>query len=321
MKSSGINFTAFFINFKLLGISVVTIIKTMTLPQSFISRTKLILKDEYPEFENALNSVAPTSIRYNNKFEYKDDNEPVKWCESAFYLKERPLFTADPLFHAGAYYVQEASSMFLEKAINQHFKSAQKVLDLCAAPGGKSTLLAQTLLESCLLVSNEIIRSRAYILAENMTKWGNPNIIVSNNQASDFSDLKYFFDAIVIDAPCSGEGMFRKDAGAIDEWSLDNGIENTRRNNVEKEIAIRIGSLEVVPESNFDIILANIFRNTILDLMDAMLQKLSSKGKIIFSGLLGTDQMVIEEALHERNLKIISVLRENDWIAVAAERR
>ncbi|HAP36771.1 MAG TPA: 50S ribosomal protein L11 methyltransferase [Bacteroidetes bacterium] len=107
----------------------------------------------------------------------------------------------------------------------------------------------------------------------------------------------------------------------IDEWSLDNGIENTRRNNVEKEIAIRIGSLEVVPESNFDIILANIFRNTILDLMDAMLQKLSSKGKIIFSGLLGTDQMVIEEALHERNLKIISVLRENDWIAVAAERR
>jgi ribosomal protein L11 methyltransferase len=107
----------------------------------------------------------------------------------------------------------------------------------------------------------------------------------------------------------------------IDEWSLDNGIENIRRNNVEKEVAIRIGSLEVVPESNFDIILANIFRNTILDLMDAMLQKLSPKGRIILSGLLGADQPIIEEALNERNLKIISVLRENDWIAVATERR
>lgn len=194
----------------------------MTLAQSFIDRTKLILNDEYSDFENALNAVAPTSIRYNDKFEYKVENEPVKWCENAFYLNERPLFTADPLFHAGAYYVQEASSMFLYNAVNQHFKNAEKVLDLCAAPGGKSTLLAQTLLENCLLVSNEIIRSRAYILAENLSKWGNPNIIVSNNQASDFSVLKYFFDAIVIDAPCSGEGMFRKDAGAISEWSLDN---------------------------------------------------------------------------------------------------
>ncbi len=194
----------------------------MTLPQSFIDRTKLILKDEYPEFENALNSVAPTSIRYNDKFKYIVDNELVKWCSNAFYLNERPLFTADPLFHAGAYYVQEASSMFLYNAVNQHFKNAEKVLDLCAAPGGKSTLLAQTLLENCILVSNEIVRSRAYILAENLSKWGNPNTIVSNNQASDFSDLKYFFDAVVIDAPCSGEGMFRKDAGSISEWSLDN---------------------------------------------------------------------------------------------------
>ena len=107
----------------------------------------------------------------------------------------------------------------------------------------------------------------------------------------------------------------------IDEWSLDNGIENTRRNNVEKEIDIRIGSLEVVTESNFDIILANIFRNTILDLMDAMLHKLSPKGKIIFSGLLVADQSIIEEALNKRNLTVIAVLRENEWIAMAAERK
>ncbi|MDP1678377.1 MAG: 50S ribosomal protein L11 methyltransferase [Bacteroidota bacterium] len=106
----------------------------------------------------------------------------------------------------------------------------------------------------------------------------------------------------------------------IDEWSLENGIENTRRNKVEEDIVIRIGSLEVVPESNFDIILANIFRNTILDLLVDMLQKLSKNGKIIFSGLLIADQSIIEEALSKRNFKSISVLRENEWIAIAAER-
>lgn len=107
----------------------------------------------------------------------------------------------------------------------------------------------------------------------------------------------------------------------IDEWSLDNGIENTRRNKVEKEIEIRIGSLEVVPETNFDIILANIFRNTILDLLDTMLQKLSPKGRIIFSGLLVADQSIIETALNKRNVNVISFLRENEWIAIAAEKK
>ena len=107
----------------------------------------------------------------------------------------------------------------------------------------------------------------------------------------------------------------------IDEWSLDNGIENTRKNGVENDIEIRIGSLEVVTESNFDIILANIIRNTILELLDVMIKKLSIHGKIILSGLLVADQPIIEEALNERNFKIISVLKENDWIAIAAERK
>jgi len=109
--------------------------------------------------------------------------------------------------------------MFLYQAVKQHFQNAHTVLDLCAAPGGKSTLLSQTLSANSLLVSNEIIRSRAYILAENLIKWGNPNIVVTNNEPKDFATLPNFFDAVVIDAPCSGEGMFRKDAGAIDEWS------------------------------------------------------------------------------------------------------
>ena len=191
----------------------------MNLPEAFVSRTKKLMGDEFKELEKALDSVPPTSVRVNTKTELNPSDEKTPWCESGFYLKERPLFTADPIFHAGAYYVQEASSMFLEQAVKQHFPTARTVLDLCAAPGGKSTLLSEALPETSLLVSNEIIRSRAYILAENLIKWGNPNILVTNNEPKDFDKLPGFFDAIVIDAPCSGEGMFRKDAGAIQEWS------------------------------------------------------------------------------------------------------
>ncbi len=191
----------------------------MTLPAPFIQRTQKILGSEFHALEKALETIPPTSIRVNDKMDYTPSNEQVAWCEKGFYLSERPLFTADPFLHAGVYYVQEASSMFLYQAVKQHFPTAKTVLDLCAAPGGKSTLLSQTLPASSLLVSNEIIRSRAYILAENLIKWGNPNVVVTNNESKDFDALPGFFDAIVIDAPCSGEGMFRKDAGAIQEWS------------------------------------------------------------------------------------------------------
>ncbi|NDP21884.1 MAG: rRNA cytosine-C5-methyltransferase [Paludibacter sp.] len=191
----------------------------MILPEAFIFRTKNILEDEFPAFEQAIQEVPPTSVRVNDKLDFRPSDEQVAWCSSGFYLKERPLFTADPLFHAGLYYVQEASSMFLSQVVKQHFSEARTVLDLCAAPGGKSTLLSQTLPESSLLVCNEIIRSRAFILAENIIKWGNPNVVVTNNEPMDFDQLPGFFDAIVIDAPCSGEGMFRKDPGAIQEWS------------------------------------------------------------------------------------------------------
>ena len=192
----------------------------MILPEAFIRRTTEILGDDFQTLEKALGEVPPTSIRVNNKIDdYVPSDDRVAWCESGYYLPERPLFTADPLFHAGVFYVQEASSMFLQQAVEQHFQQARTVLDLCAAPGGKSTLLSQALSGNSLLVSNEIIRSRAYILAENLIKWGNPNIVVTNNEPKDFANLPGFFDAMVVDAPCSGEGMFRKDAGAIDEWS------------------------------------------------------------------------------------------------------
>ena len=150
--------------------------------------------------------------------------ENIRWCPYGKYLRERPSFTLDPLLHAGAYYVQEASSMFLWKVLEQivgENTAGLRVLDLCAAPGGKSTLLASYFKDS-LIVSNEVIRSRASILVENITKWGSGNVVVTNNDPKDFSALKNYFDVIVVDAPCSGSGLFRKDAEAIDEWSEEN---------------------------------------------------------------------------------------------------
>jgi len=195
----------------------------MKIPPLFAERTEKFLGDEYPSFVKALESVSPVSVRVNNKLSnFLPSEKKVPWCSSGYYLNERPLFTADPFFHAGIYYVQEASSMFLEQIVQQFLQNAETVLDLCAAPGGKTTLLTQQLPSNTLLVSNEINRSRAMILAENVIKWGNPNVIVSNESPSSFKKLSGFFDAIVIDAPCSGEGMFRKDPGAIDEWSLQN---------------------------------------------------------------------------------------------------
>ena len=148
----------------------------------------------------------------------------VPWNSNGFYLSERPSFTADPLFHAGAYYVQEASSMFLEEALKQTVDLCQpmKVLDLCAAPGGKSTLIQSLITEDSLLVSNEVIKTRVSILSENITKWGAANVIVTNNDAKDFQRLPGYFDVIVVDAPCSGSGLFRKDRDAINEWSEQN---------------------------------------------------------------------------------------------------
>lgn len=149
---------------------------------------------------------------------------PIPWTKYGLYLSERPSFTFDPLFHAGCYYVQEASSMFLEQALRQttDITRSLKVLDLSAAPGGKSTHLQSLISEDSLLVSNEVIRSRAGILKDNIIKWGCRNVMVSNNDPKDFSKLAGYFDVMVVDAPCSGSGLFRRDPEAIGEWSLQN---------------------------------------------------------------------------------------------------
>ncbi|GAB3432384.1 RsmF rRNA methyltransferase first C-terminal domain-containing protein [Niabella aquatica] len=148
----------------------------------------------------------------------------VPWSAYGYYLSERPSFTFDPLFHAGCYYVQEASSMFIEQALKQtaDLSGSLKVLDLCAAPGGKSTHIQSLLSKDSLLVSNEVIRQRAHILKDNMVKWGSGNVVVTNNDPKDFAKLRGYFDVVVVDAPCSGSGLFRRDAEAINEWSENN---------------------------------------------------------------------------------------------------
>jgi 16S rRNA C967 or C1407 C5-methylase (RsmB/RsmF family)/NOL1/NOP2/fmu family ribosome biogenesis protein len=168
-----------------------------------------------------------TSVRLNTRKLLKPTDllfplaGKVLWSTDGYYLSERPSFTFDPLFHAGLYYVQEASSMFLEQALKQviNLSASLKVLDLCAAPGGKSALIQSLISKESLLVSNEVIKARASVLEENMVKWGAENVVITNNDPSHFGRLTNYFDVIVIDAPCSGSGLFRRDADAIQHWS------------------------------------------------------------------------------------------------------
>lgn len=212
----------------------------MTLPEAFIENMSHVLPaDELSCFVQALTvDEQPTSIRLNRK-KWREqslsdqptetalasdplglaDSKPVAWCAEGRYLQSRPQFTLDPLLHAGAYYVQEASSQFLTHVLRTFVTEPVTALDLCAAPGGKSTAALSVLPEGSVLVSNEIDRKRARILAENIQKWGNPNVCVTANAPADFQGLQAVFDVLITDVPCSGEGMFRKDAGAIAEWS------------------------------------------------------------------------------------------------------
>jgi 16S rRNA C967 or C1407 C5-methylase (RsmB/RsmF family) len=203
----------------------------LRLPGTFIDSIRDAKGFDESTFEQVHQSGEQvTSVRINpaKSFNISKDlpfpeniEKAVPWCFNGYYLFQRPSFTSDPLFHAGAYYVQEASSMFLEEVLKQTADLSQplKVLDLCAAPGGKSTLIQSLINEKSLLVSNEVIKTRVTILSENITKWGTANVIVTNNDPKDFLRLSNFFDVIVVDAPCSGSGLFRKDPEAINEWS------------------------------------------------------------------------------------------------------
>lgn len=196
-----------------------------SLPEKFLQRSQSDLGTDYHAFITSLNEPAPVSIRLNSKKTIKNTpaevKAPVAWHPQGKYLVDRPIFTLDPLFHAGAYYVQEASSMFVHQAFQQvvDVSKSLKVLDLCAAPGGKTTLIADMLNEESLLVANEVIKGRVGILKENLQKWGYTNYLVSNHDSEEFAELEGFFDAVLVDAPCSGEGLFRKDPEAASHWS------------------------------------------------------------------------------------------------------
>lgn len=197
------------------------------LPSEFIEQTRQLMGEaECNALCRALQADEPVSIRTNTgkNAPAPPQAHPVPWTDNGFYLNRRPAFTFDPLFHAGFYYVQEAASMFIAQAVRRYVNRPVVMLDLCAAPGGKSTLVRNCLPQGSLLVANEVMRARSQVLAENLIKWGNPEVIVTNNDPADFSRLEERFDVILTDVPCSGEGMFRKDDRAISEWSSE-GVE------------------------------------------------------------------------------------------------
>lgn len=196
-----------------------------SLPQDFQEQMKAILNEEFPAFLEAMQNNITPSIRLN-PLKSRPDFEglvPVKWAQQAYYLKERPLFTADPHFHAGAYYVQESSSMFIEQilTLNIDLSKPLNVLDLCAAPGGKTTHIISLLHPDSLIIANEINPKRYQALQHNIAKWGYSNVWTSCARPDEYRDLCNFFDLIIVDAPCSGEGMMRKDEFAIQQWNLN----------------------------------------------------------------------------------------------------
>jgi 16S rRNA C967 or C1407 C5-methylase (RsmB/RsmF family)/NOL1/NOP2/fmu family ribosome biogenesis protein len=200
---------------------------TMHLPEPFLKSAKQFVGEQFDAFIKSLDDVAPVSIRLNpfKQAESFSKSEKILWSEEGRYLEQRPSFTNDPLFHAGCYYVQDASSQFLEQAFmeaKEVINGPLRILDLCAAPGGKSTHMLSLIDKEDLLVSNEIISSRNNILRQNIMKWGVANVIVTQNKPEDFRRMENYFDIVIIDAPCSGEGLFRKDPDAVSEWSEEN---------------------------------------------------------------------------------------------------
>ncbi len=192
----------------------------MVLPDGFLKEIS-----NYPELiilKDSLLSVPDVSVRFNTKKSLVPavtESSRVPWCQEGVYLPTRPQFTFDPSFHQGRYYVQDASSMAITAVIRQLANSPVRYLDACAAPGGKTTCALSVLPEESLVVANEFDYKRAEILAENVAKWGNPNVVVCRGETRRFTNLPEAFDIVAVDAPCSGEGMMRKDVHAVEQWS------------------------------------------------------------------------------------------------------
>lgn len=179
-------------------------------------------ENELEELENALRRPLSGSIRINPIKLPNLQLRAIPWCPRGYYTDQDITYGADPLWYAGAYYAQEPASMIVAQYFIQHHLKPQRALDLCAAPGGKSTLLRSYLPKECTLISNEPDSSRARILNENITRWGCDETIVISGFPNQINASGLGFDLILVDAPCSGEGMFRKEPQAISEWSENN---------------------------------------------------------------------------------------------------
>ena len=210
----------------------------MQLPTGFVDMMRDLLGCEADSFFIAMQNSPAVSVRLNSRkpSDAFADERKVKWCASGRYLDQRPVFTLDPLLHAGAYYVQDASSMIYNECIRRVLTALAStplpesdamatpdipvtLLDLCAAPGGKTTAMIDALPDGSRIVANEYVAKRAGILMENLTKWGYPHVSVTNRDSSWFAENGDIFDIVAVDAPCSGEGMMRKDENAVKQWS------------------------------------------------------------------------------------------------------
>ena len=184
-----------------------------------------LLPTEADAFFEAMERNPSIAVRPNPLKNHKAvAGQPVPWSSLGYRMTERPAFTFDPLFHAGCYYVQEPSTLFVEQALATISslapkRSAPLCLDLCAAPGGKTTLLRSLIPDDALLIANEPMSQRVQVLCENVWKWGHPLTAVTQSYAEDFERLGPVFDLILVDAPCSGEGMMRKEEKAVTQWS------------------------------------------------------------------------------------------------------
>ena len=198
-------------------------LSTAGLPRGFVERLQAENPALFGNIESALLSAPSVAVRLNAAKGLQMEGRPVPWCAAGRYLEQRPVFTLDPALHQGRYYVQDASSMFIGMVARQAAAAlgggALRWLDACAAPGGKTTCVIDSLPPDSLVVANELVPQRAAALRENVIKWGNPGVIVTRGDSSAFSRMKGAFDVVAADVPCSGEGMMRKDADAVAQWS------------------------------------------------------------------------------------------------------
>ena len=196
----------------------------IALPVAFVERMRKQLgADEAERLIAALDTPSSVAVRLNPAKSGEkgvwNGGKAIGWSVNGWRLSERPSFTLDTAFHAGAYYVQEAASQFIDHIIAGEDLRGKRVLDMCSAPGGKTTIYSTAVGEDGLVVANEYIRSRANILADNVRKWGMGNVLVTNNAPEHLAQFEGWFDLVAVDAPCSGEGMFRKEEVAREDWS------------------------------------------------------------------------------------------------------